>query len=100
MYLHECFPQVGPLLNQLPVLFEEGAQEQAEVLDEVLLIIFPVRVRHTDVRVQRQHLSIRNPDISPMVMSTHPPQEPLYQTITFPFIIQRDTGSVLKVLPV
>lgn len=42
VYLHECFSQVGSLLDQLPMLFEEGAQEQAEVLDEVLLIIFPV----------------------------------------------------------
>lgn len=63
VYLHERFPQVGPLLDQLPVFFEEGAQEQAEVLDEVLLVIFPVRVRHSDVRVQGQHLLIT--DVSP-----------------------------------
>lgn len=42
VYLHKCFPQVRPLLNQLPMLFEESTQEQAEVLDEVLFIIFPV----------------------------------------------------------
>lgn len=56
VYLHECLPQVGPLLDQLPMFFEEGTQEQAEVLDEVLLVVFPVRVCQTDVRVQRQHL--------------------------------------------
>lgn len=39
------------------MLFEEGAQEEAEVLDEVLLVVLPVGVGHADVCVDRQHLT-------------------------------------------
>lgn len=39
------------------MFFEEGAEEQAEVLDEVLLVVLPVGVGHSDVSVQRQHLT-------------------------------------------
>lgn len=39
------------------MFFEEGAEEQAEVLDEVLLVVLPVGVGQSDVRVQRQHLT-------------------------------------------
>lgn len=56
-YLHECLSQVGPLLDELAVLFEEGAEEQAQVLDEVLLVVLPVGVGQPDVSVQRQHLN-------------------------------------------
>lgn len=56
-YLHERLPQVGSLLDELSVFFEEGAEEQAEVLDEVLLVVLPVGVGQSDVRVQRQHLT-------------------------------------------
>lgn len=38
------------------MLFEESAEEQTEVLDEVLLVILPVGVGQPDVGVQRQHL--------------------------------------------
>lgn len=55
-YLHKGFTQVEPFLNELAVLLQEGAEEQAQVLDEVLLVILPVGVRQTDVCVQRQHL--------------------------------------------
>lgn len=58
-YLHECLSQVGSLLDELAVFFEEGAEEQAEVLDEVLLIVLPVGVGQSDVSVQRQHLTRR-----------------------------------------
>lgn len=51
LYLHERLSEVQPLLYQLSVLFKEGAEEQTEVLDEVLFIIFPVRVRHADICV-------------------------------------------------
>lgn len=39
------------------MFFEERAEEQAEVLDEVLLVVLPVGVGQSDVRVQRQHLT-------------------------------------------
>lgn len=39
------------------MLFEEGAEEQAQVLDEVLLVLPPVGVGQPDVSVQRQHLN-------------------------------------------
>ena len=55
-HLHERLSQVGPLLDELAVLLEEGAQEQAQVLDEVLLVVLAVRVRHPDVGVQWKHL--------------------------------------------
>lgn len=58
-YLHECLSQVGSLLDELAVFFEEGAEEQAEVLDEVLLVVLPVGVGHSDVSVQRKHLTRR-----------------------------------------
>lgn len=56
-YLHERLSQVGSLLDELAVFFEERAEEQAEVLDEVLLVVLPVGVGQSDVRVQRQHLT-------------------------------------------
>lgn len=39
------------------MFFQEGAQEQAEVLDEVLLVVLPVGVGQPDVGVQGQHLN-------------------------------------------
>lgn len=48
------------------MLFEEGAEEQAEVLDEVLLVVFPVGVRQADVGVQRQHLHTRGDETHPL----------------------------------
>lgn len=39
------------------MFFEEGAEEQAQVLDEVLLVVLPVGVGQPDVSVQRQHLT-------------------------------------------
>lgn len=56
-YLHECLSQVWSLLDELAVLFEKGAEEQAEVLDEVLFVVLPIGVGHSDVSVQRQHLT-------------------------------------------
>ena len=38
------------------MLLEEGAEEQGQVLDEVLLIFFPVLVSVPDVGAQGQHL--------------------------------------------
>lgn len=38
------------------MLFKESTEEQTEVLDEVLLVIFPVGVGQPNVGVQRQHL--------------------------------------------
>lgn len=58
-YLHEGLPQVGSLLDELAVFFQEGAEEQAEVLDEVLFVVLPVGIGHSDVSVQRQHLAKR-----------------------------------------
>lgn len=43
-------------LDELTVFFEEGAKEQTEVLDEILFVVLPVCVGHSDVSVQRQHL--------------------------------------------
>lgn len=51
LYLHERLSEVQPLLYQLSVLFEEGAEKQTEVLDEVLLIVFSICVRQTDICV-------------------------------------------------
>lgn len=45
VYLHEGLPQVESFLDELAMLFEEGAEEQAQVLNEVLLIVLPVCVR-------------------------------------------------------
>lgn len=39
------------------MLFKESTQEQTEVLDEVLLVIFPVGIGQPNVGVQRQHLN-------------------------------------------
>lgn len=39
------------------MLFQESAEEQTEVLDEVLLIVLAVGVGQTNVGVQRQHLN-------------------------------------------
>lgn len=50
-YLHESVPQTGPLLHQLAMLLQEGAEEQAQVLDEVLLIVLAVGVGQPDVGV-------------------------------------------------
>lgn len=58
-HLHQCLSQVGPLLNDLAVFLQKGAEEQAEVLDEVLLIVLPVGIGQPDVCVQRQHLRRR-----------------------------------------
>lgn len=55
-YLHECLTQVGSFLDQLPVFFQERAEKQTQVLDEILLIVFPIGVRHFDVSIQWQHL--------------------------------------------
>ena len=57
-HLHERLPQVGLPLDQLAVLLEEGAEEQAEVLDEVLLVILAVGVGQADVGVEGQHLNM------------------------------------------
>ena len=38
------------------MLLQERTEEQTEVLDEVLLVVFPVGVGQTNVSVQRQHL--------------------------------------------
>lgn len=54
--LHQRLSQVRSLLNELAVFFQEGAKEQAEVLDEVLLIILPIGIGQPDVCVQGQHL--------------------------------------------
>lgn len=56
VYLHKGLTQVEPFLNELAMLFEEGAEEQAQVLDEILFIILPVGVGQANVCVQRQHL--------------------------------------------
>lgn len=56
-YLHKRLSQVGSLLNELAVFFEEGAEEEAQVLDEVLLVVLSVGVGQPDVSVQRQHLN-------------------------------------------
>lgn len=45
VYLHKGLTQVESFLDELAVLFQKGAEEQAQVLDEVLLIILPVGVR-------------------------------------------------------
>ena len=37
------------LLNEHSMLFEEGAEEESQVLDEVLLIFLPILVRLTNV---------------------------------------------------
>lgn len=58
-YLHECLTQVGSLLDELAMFFEEGAEEETQVLNEVLLIILPIGVGQSDVCVQRQHLSTK-----------------------------------------
>lgn len=42
------------------MLLQKRAQEQAEILDEVLLIVLPVGVGQADVGVQRQHLNRDN----------------------------------------
>jgi len=55
-YLHKRLSDVQSLFYQLSVLFEEGAEEQAEVLNKVLLIIFTVCIRQPDVGVQWKHL--------------------------------------------
>jgi len=55
-HLHQRLAQVQPLLDQLAVLLQEGAEEQAQVLDEVLLVVLAVGVGQPDVRVQGQHL--------------------------------------------
>ena len=39
------------------MLLQEGAEEQAEVLDEVLLVVLPVGVGQPDVGVEGQHLN-------------------------------------------
>ena len=57
-HLHERLPQVGLPLHQLAVLFKEGTEEQAEVLDEVLLVILPIGVGQADVGVEGQHLNM------------------------------------------
>lgn len=56
MYLHKRLSEVQSLFYQLSVLFEEGAEEQAEVLNEVLLVIFTVCICQPDVGVQWKHL--------------------------------------------
>lgn len=58
-HLHQRLPQVGSLLDELPMFFQEGAEEQAEVLDEVLLIVLPVGIGQPDISVERQHLHRR-----------------------------------------
>lgn len=51
MYLHEGLTQVESFLYELAMLFKEGAEEQAQVLDEVLLVVLPVCVCQTYIRV-------------------------------------------------
>lgn len=41
------------------MFFQEGAEEQAEVLDEVLLIVLPVGIGQPDISVEGQHLHRR-----------------------------------------
>ena len=38
------------------MLLEEGAEEQTEVLDEVLFVVFAIGIGQTDICVQGQHL--------------------------------------------
>ena len=38
------------------MLLEEGAEEEGQVLDEVLLVILPILEGLSDVSSQRQHL--------------------------------------------
>lgn len=52
-HLHQRLSQAGSLLDELAMLLQEGAEEQAEVLDEVLLIILPIGIGQPDVCVQR-----------------------------------------------
>ena len=56
------------------MLLEEGAEEQAEVLDEVLLVVLPVGVGQPDVGVQGQHL--RRGGRSSFTLGTSPPPDP------------------------
>lgn len=51
VYLHKGLAQIKPFLDELAMLFEKGAEEQTQVLDEVLLVVFPVGVRQTNVCV-------------------------------------------------
>ncbi len=60
VYLHKRLSEVQSLFYQLSVLFEEGAEEQAKVLNEVLLIIFTICIRQSNVGVQRKHLQHTN----------------------------------------
>ena len=59
-YLHEPLLQLRLLLDERAVLLQVGAQEQAQVLDEVLLIVRAFFVRFLDVRCERQHLYNQN----------------------------------------
>ena len=41
------------------MLFQEGAEEQAEVLDEVLLVVLTIGICQADVGVQGEHLTCK-----------------------------------------
>lgn len=49
------------------MLLQESTEKQTEVLDEVLLIVFPVGVGEPNVGVQGQHLRGYGTDLSLIV---------------------------------
>ena len=55
-YLQEVVLKFRFLLDKHAVFLEESAEKEGQVLDEILLVLFPVPVRVSDVRVQREHL--------------------------------------------
>ena len=55
-YLEQCLTEFCAFLYQLAVLFEDGTQEETQVLDEVLFVVTAVLVGLLDVCGQRQHL--------------------------------------------
>lgn len=38
------------------MLFQEGAEEETQVLDEILLVVLSVGIGEADIGVQRKHL--------------------------------------------
>lgn len=70
-HLHQRLSQVGSLLNKLAMLFKEGAEEQAEVLDKILLIVLPIGIGQPNISVQRQHLCRRKAQIQPLCGQTN-----------------------------
>lgn len=56
-YLHQCLSEVQPLLNELSMLFQEGTEEETEVLDKILLIVLSIGISESNIGIQRKHLS-------------------------------------------